>query len=130
MNFNPVGWFEIYVDDMERAKQFYEAVFAVTLERLDDPTEKSDCPKPEMWAFPMFHESMGAAGTLAKMEGVKAGGNSVLVYFGCEDCAVQAQRANEAGGTIVVEKMSIGQWGFIAMVMDSEGNTIGLHSKE
>lgn len=34
---NPVGWFEIYVNDMDRAKQFYQQVFQVTLTKLDSP---------------------------------------------------------------------------------------------
>ena len=130
MNFNPVAWFEIYVDDMGRAKRFYESVFEVVLESLDDPEEESDpdCPSPEMWAFPMFDDAPGAAGALAKMEGVSAGGNSVLVYFSCEDCAVQEKRASEAGGAVMVGKKSIGKWGFISVVQDTEGNMIGLHS--
>lgn len=47
---NPVGWFEIYVDDMPRAKTFYEAVFATTLQPLGNPT--TDDTGLEMWQFP------------------------------------------------------------------------------
>jgi len=39
MRNNPVGWFEIYVDDMPRAKRFYEAVFGVPLTKLDSRSE-------------------------------------------------------------------------------------------
>ena len=46
----------------------------------------------------------------------------------CEDCAVEAARATSNGGTVYKEKMSIGDYGYIAIVADSEGNTIGLHS--
>ena len=45
---NESGWFEIYVDDMVRAKSFYEAVFKVTLEKLDNETGIDI----EMWVFP------------------------------------------------------------------------------
>ena len=59
---------------------------------------------------------------------IPSGGNSTLVYFGCEDCAVEAARVVPAGGKIFREKASIGQYGFIALAIDTEGNMIGLHS--
>lgn len=121
MTDNPVRWFEIYVQDMERAKQFYESVFRVTLEKLNSPDL-------EMWAFPMQRGAMGASGSLVRMEGVSSGGNSTLVYFGCEDCADEAARVAESGGRIQREKMSIGEYGFIALAIDTEGNMLGLHS--
>ena len=121
MTNNPVGWFEIYVQDMNRAKAFYESVFSTHLERLEGPDI-------EMWAFPSEPEQPGAAGALVKMEGFPSGGNSTLVYFTCTDCANEARRANESGGKIFKEKFSIGQYGFIALVTDTEGNMIGLHS--
>jgi len=120
---NPVGWFEIYVQDVHRAKAFYESVLATRLQRLDGPGI-------EMWAFPMAPDRPGAAGALVRMEGFASGGNSTIVYFSCSDCAVEAGRASESGGTIVKEKFSIGQYGFIALVLDTEGNMIGLHSMQ
>ena len=123
MQNNPVGWFEIYVQDMNRAKAFYESVFATQLEKLESPGI-------DLWAFPMQRESYGAPGALAKMEGYPSGGNSTLVYFHCADCAVEAKRAATAGGRIFKEKFSIGQYGFIALVLDTEGNMIGLHSMQ
>jgi uncharacterized protein len=118
---NPVGWFEIYVDEMRRAKAFYESVFELQLAKL----EAHDL---EMWAFPMQPNSYGAPGTLVHMPGFAAGANSVLVYFSCADCAVEAARAEKAGGRIQKPKTSIGQYGYIALVVDTEGNVIGLHS--
>lgn len=124
---NPVGWFEIYVQDMERAKAFYEAVFEVQLQKLEsNAPEEGD--SLEMWAFPWKDDAPGAAGALARMEGCPSGGNSTLVYFNCADCAVEAARAASSGGKIFREKFSIGQFGFIALVCDTEGNMIGLHS--
>lgn len=125
MQSNPVVWFEIYVQDMPRAKAFYEAMLGVQLQRLD--TSGMDI---EMWAFPMQDQGAGAAGALAKMEGCPSGGNSTLVYFSCVDCAIEAQKADSAGGQIVKEKFSIGPYGFIALVSDTEGNVIGLHSMQ
>lgn len=126
MKNNPVGWFEIYVQDMPRAKAFYEAVFQGRLSPLTNP-DPSGFVDMEMWAFPMSAEGYGAAGALVKMAGCPSGG-STLVYFSCEDCAVEAERAVAHGGRIFKPKMSIGANGFIAMVVDTEGNMIGLHS--
>ena len=118
---NAVGWFEIYVQDMDRARAFYESVFSTRLDRLESP-------EIEMWAFSMQQEKPGAAGALVRMPGYPSGGNSTLVYFTCSDCAVEAKRASESGGAIFKDKFSIGQYGFIALVTDTEGNMIGLHS--
>ena len=120
-NRNPVGWFEIYVQDMERAKTFYKKTLEVTFERLESPGV-------ELWAFPMKMDAGGAAGALVKMEGKDSGVGGTLIYFSCEDCAIEAARAAENGGKIQKEKMSIGEYGFIVLVSDSEGNLIGLHS--
>lgn len=125
MNRNPVGWFEIYVQDMDRAKKFYEAVLHVELMKLESPD-----PEIEMQAFPMNMEAGGASGALAKMDGCPSGGMGTLVYFSCEDCANEAARVEAAGGKICKPKMSIGQYGFIALVNDTEGNMIGLHSMQ
>ncbi len=118
---NPIGWFEIYVDDMARAKTFYEAVFSTQLENL----ASGDL---EMWAFPGEMNSYGAPGALVCMPGFSAGRNSVLVYFSCKDCAIEAAKVKAKGGKIEKEKFSIGQYGFIALAYDTEGNMIGLHS--
>lgn len=124
---NPVGWFEIYVDDMERARAFYQNVFQVELERID--AEQAATPGLDMWAFPMA-QGQGAAGALARMAGMPAGGNSVIVYFNCADCAAEAGRVVGAGGRVEREKFSIGRYGNIAIVQDTEGNVIGLHSMQ
>ena len=121
MNRNPVGWFEIYVQDMERARHFYESVFQVTLEKL--PTSEI-----QMWSFPSYPEQPGAVGALVKVEGFPSGGNSVLVYFSCEDCAVAESRATAHGGRIQRPKMTIGEHGFVSLIIDTDGNMFGLHS--
>ncbi len=121
---NPVAWFEIYVDDLARAKQFYESVLSVNLDVLGDPNDTSI----EMLSFPSDMEKYGASGALVKMEGVKAGGSSTLIYFSCEDCAIEASKVEAAGGQIQKPKRSIGEYGFIALAIDSEGNMFGLYS--
>ncbi len=118
---NPIIWFEIYVQDMDRAKLFYESVFEVKLDKLESPGME------EMWAFPMTMDALGAAGALVKMDGVASGGSSTIVYFHCDEVAVELERVVGAGGKIHHPKMSIGQYGFMALVVDPEGNKIGLH---
>ena len=118
---NPVRWFEIYVQDMDRAKRFYETVLDTSLTRLGSGG-------PEMWAFPSARGEYGVGGTLVKMDGVRSGGNSTLVYFACDECSVEAGRIDGAGGTVQREKMSIGEYGYVVLALDTEGNLIGLHS--
>lgn len=125
MAFNPVVWFEIYVDDMARARAFYETVLAVTLEPLPMPDGFDGV---QMLAFPAQMENAGAAGVLAKMDGVSGGGNGTVVYFGCEDCAVEAARVEAAGGRLHQGKTSLGEYGAMALAIDTEGNMFGLHS--
>src|SRR5690606_11669882 len=119
---NPVMWFEIYVQDMPRARKFYEAVFKCELQKLRDDEEI------EMYAFPMKEAGEGAAGCLAKMKDFNPKGNSVLVYFASEDCSIEEKRVEAAGGKLERPKMSIGEYGFISLALDPEGNMFGIHS--
>ena len=139
MKVNAITWFEIYVSDMPRAKSFYEAVLGCTLKSLEAPdgagASDSGSGGPggpggmEMWTFPAEMELPGAGGALVKMEGGPAGGSEgVMIYFECDDCATQAARIQPAGGTLNCPKVAIGQYGFMAHGIDTEGNMIGLHS--
>lgn len=123
---NPVRWFEIYVQDMARAKKFYESVLGQALTSLCNPSD----PSIEMWSFPMEKDVVGAGGALVKIKGVPSGGNSTIIYFASQDCAVEEARVVKAGGGVHKSKMSIGQYGFISLVLDTEGNMFGLHSME
>lgn len=95
MAINPVPWFEIYVEDIDRAKLFYEQVFQLELRNLPAPF-----PGIELWAFPSDDGSYGASGALVRMDGRTSGGNSTVVYFHCQDCAIEEARAKEHGGSI------------------------------
>jgi uncharacterized protein len=121
---NAIGWFEIYVKDMSRARKFYEGVFGKKLEKLDNPGSGIS----EMWTFPGKPDQPGATGALVKMENGPAGMGGILIYFVCEDCAVEQARVARHDGKVMKEKFSIGQHGFIALAADTEGNMIGLHS--
>lgn len=119
---NPIGWFEIYVQDMDRARAFYEQTFQVALERI--PTKDI-----ELWAFPCNPDHPGCAGALAKMAGKDSGTGGIIIYFSCLDCDVEASRAVACGGRLQKPKTNIGDYGFIALVIDPDGNMIGLHSR-
>ncbi len=122
---NPVGWFEIYVADMARARAFYTAVFGRALVDLPEIGEGG-----EMFAFQWVEGGAGAAGALVRhpMCGPAKGGT--MVYFSCQDVTNEANRAAQVGGKIIQPKMAIGQYGYIALIEDSEGNMIGLHSMQ
>ncbi len=121
---NPVVWFEIYVDDLKRAVKFYEAVLNIRFEDMSDPTNNG----LKMAAFPRKEDAPNASGSLVKMEGVEAGGNSTIVYFDSKDCSIEEARVQDAGGKVFKPKMSIGEHGFMSLCVDSEGNMFGLHS--
>lgn len=125
---NPVAWFEIYVDDMERARKFYEDMLQTELTELTMPDAAND-PEMRMLAFPMLAKGEGAAGALVKMTGFEAGGNSTMVYFGSEDCSIEEGRIEKAGGKVVQSKQSIGEFGFMVLATDTEGNMFGIHSQ-
>jgi len=126
---NPVGWFEIYVQDIGAAQKFYETVLAISMSELPNPTEEP----LKMVTFSSGENSMtqtGATGAIVQMEGCPSGGNSTIVYFITDDCAVEEGRVVGAGGTIFKSKFSIGPHGFISLCNDPDGNMFGLHSMQ
>jgi predicted enzyme related to lactoylglutathione lyase len=122
MSSNPGVWFEIYVNDMARARAFYEALLQVELTPMN-------MPEFEMLGFPASEGGgYGAGGALVRHADFPGGGGGTIIYLGCEDCGVTAGRAEAAGGQVVQSKFSIGEHGHVALVKDSEGNIVGLHS--
>lgn len=120
---NAVGWFDIYVDDLDRAVGFYEAVLGVTLEEMGDPSGET-----VMKAFPTDMGLYGAGGALSKSPYARPGAGGTVIYFSVEDCAVQEARVADAGGKVLRPKFSIGAFGWICLCEDSEGNVFGLSS--
>ncbi|MEZ5226648.1 MAG: VOC family protein [Acidimicrobiales bacterium] len=118
-----IGWFDIYVDDMERAQKFYETVLDTTLTTMNDPNDST----ARMRAFGDDFISHGAGGALVKLAYAQPGPGGSMVYFACDDCAVEEARVAAAGGS-VVRPNAIGDHGFVSIVADTEGNLVGLHS--
>jgi predicted enzyme related to lactoylglutathione lyase len=125
---NPVGWFEIYVQDMARGQKFYETVLDIKMSDLPTPTEDEF----KMMMFTSLDENamekVGSTGALVHMPGMPSGGNSTVVYFITEDCSVEEGRVEGAGGGVFKRKFSIGEHGFISLCTDPDGNMFGLHS--
>jgi len=122
-NSNPVGWFDINVSNLDRAKKFYETVFNIQL--FDLPI---DWGKQSL--FPFDQESPNVSGALVEKTDMIPNSNNTVVYFESEDCVTEEKRIKEAGGKIVKPKMNIGEFGYVSIFIDSEGNTIGLHSRK
>jgi uncharacterized protein len=120
---NPVGWFDIHVSNLERAKKFYEAVFNVKLQDLPLEWGKQSL-------FPFDPERPNISGALVEKADLQPNANNTVVYFETEDCVSEEQRIEEAGGKVVQPKTHIGEFGYIAIFIDSEGNTVGLHSRK
>ncbi|WP_129715637.1 VOC family protein [Pedobacter sp. SYP-B3415] len=128
MNQNIIAWFEIYVKDIERAKKFYNAVIGTNFIDSNPPGESDEGMKMAFFS-PM--ENQGVSGALIEMPGTKEGDGhcvNTMVYFPCEDCSVEEARVAGAGGTVSRPKFSIGEYGFCAICVDTEGNPFGLFS--
>jgi len=116
---NAIGWFDIYVDDLDRAVSFYETVLACKLEPMGDPTGEN-----KMMAFPTDMALYGAGGALSKSSHARPGPGGTVIYFNTEDCAIEEARVEAAGGQVVRPKFSIGEFGWVSLCQDSEGNLI------
>ena len=118
---NPVNWFEIATTDLERAKEFYAAVFKREFQYLEMPGTK-------MYMFASGEATKGAPGALIASDENKPSSDGTIIYFECEDVVSETSRVESAGGTLLFPKMSIGEFGFISQCIDTEGNKIGFHS--
>jgi uncharacterized protein len=122
---NAIGWFDIYVEDMDRAVAFYERVLQQKLENIGDPTGET-----QMMGFAGDMQTYGAAGALVKSNHARPGMGGTMVYFSVEDCSVEQARVAAAGGSIVRPRFSIGQFGWVTLCTDTEGNMFGLNSMQ
>lgn len=119
-----VSWFEIPVNDIDRAQQFYEAIFDIKMIQMD-------MPGFEMRIFPTT-DMTDIGGALAKSEGFHkpSADSGTLIYLnGNPDVQLVLDRVEQAGGKIVVSKTEISpEYGHMGVFLDVEGNRIGLHS--
>ncbi len=122
---NAIGWFDIYVNDMQRAVAFYESVLKQKLAPIGDPTGET-----QMMSFAGDMGAYGASGALVKSQHARPGMGGTMVYFSVENCAAEQSRVVSAGGKIARPKFSIGEFGWVTLCEDTEGNMFGLNSMQ
>jgi len=118
---NQIVWCDIPVTNLDRAIKFYSGL-------IGKPVSKETYPGMTIGLLP--HVDDGVGGCLAVMEDAKPGVNGPLIYLNCEgrlDIAIATVELN--GGKVLKGKHAIGPYGFRAIIVDSEGNRIALHSK-
>ena len=120
LKLNPVGWFEIPVLEMERAKTFYESAFGIEITVMEMRGNL-------MGFFPMEMGPMGASGTIIQGEEYKPSKEGTLVYFQVDAIDESLEAIKQAGGKELLPRTSIDQHGFIARFEDTEGNIVALH---
>ncbi len=120
---NAISWFEIPAIDLARAQQFYETIFGITMIPLEMPNMK-------MRMFPL-EDMMGVGGALCDTGGFHkpSATDGPLIYLNANpDVQIVLDKVEAMGGKILVPKMAVGQYGFMAVFIDCEGNRIALHS--
>jgi len=124
---NVVGWFELPVNDMDRAIKFYETVFGFELSR------NTMGPLDMAW-FPWVDNGQGAAGSLVHYpDFYKPTSNGSLIYFTAHsgDLSIELARVEKAGGQVIQEKKLITEdVGFMGLFIDTEGNRVAMHSRK
>ena len=122
---NAISWFEIPSTDLDRATKFYETIFAVTMTPLDLDNIK-------MRMFPIDNPATQVGGAVVNSGGFHkpSATDGPLIYLnGNPDVQVILDKVEKAGGKIMVPKTEISsEYGCMAVIIDTEGNRIGLHS--
>ena len=122
---NAINWFEIPVANYERAKKFYSTVLGAEL--MDMP-KTEETTNMKYGFFPSVMEK-GVGGAIVEMEGLNPSADGSIVYLnGGDDLAEPLSRIEAAGGKIIMPKTAIGENGFIAQFIDTEGNKVAFHS--
>ena len=121
---NAVNWFEIPVNNYERAKKFYSEVIGTEI--IDHHMEDKNM---KYGIFPYDMENHKVGGAIIEMEGMHPSVDGSTVYLnGGEDLSIPLGRVEAAGGKVLMLKTDIQENGFIAQFTDTEGNRVALHS--
>lgn len=123
-NTNSLNWFEIPALDVKRSQKFYEAIFDIKM----DPFDMGD---NKMAFFPSSPGSGKATGAVVQSPSHKPSMEGAIVYLNANPAMDNVlARVEAAGGKVLAPKMSIGEHGHIAFILDTEGNNVGVHSIE
>ena len=121
---NAINWFEIPVTNYERAKKFYNTILDVEISDFHMPEKNM-----KYGMFPYDVENMGVGGGLVEMAEMKPSMDGATVYLnGGDDLSVALSKVEAAGGQVFIPKTAIGENGFFAQFLDTEGNRVALHS--
>lgn len=122
---NTVTWFDIPVTDMQRAKQFYETIFKTELQLMTFPNGL------KIAVFPAHEKTITGALAEHKEHYFPSTHGSLIYLNGNPDLQVILDRVVNAGGKILLSKSLISEhWGYMALLLDSEGNRVALHSEK
>jgi predicted enzyme related to lactoylglutathione lyase len=123
---NALNWFEIPVSDFDRAKKFYESIF-----NYEMPETMMGDTRMGFFLYDMPGGKVGGAIVL-NQQFYTPSDNGTLVYLNAQpDLQVVLSRVEAAGGTIIQHKTIISEeqnLGYWALLKDTEGNRIALHS--
>jgi len=123
-NTHAINWFEIPVTNFDRAKKFYESIF--------DYQMPENQMGPARMGFLLYDFQNGGRGgaIVHNPDFYTPSKNGTLVYLNCDpDLSVVLDKVVAAGGKVLQQKRNIGQnLGYWAVIEDSEGNRVALHS--
>ena len=118
-----LNWFEIHAANLQRAKVFYETILQISMEEV----KLGDIPEA---LFPFDHTQEGVGGSLLESNTPPPGGAGTLIYLNVEgELDDVLDRIAMAGGTVTKPRTAIGPYGFVGIITDTEGNSVGLHSR-
>jgi predicted enzyme related to lactoylglutathione lyase len=131
MKKNIICWFEIYVKDINRAREFYTYVLETKINKAVKTPGGAGIPKLKIASFAAERDSSIVSGSLIEMDGTKTGDEksiNTIVYFPTVDCSISEKRVLDAGGKVLKSKFPVDAPGFCSLCADTEGNPIGFFS--
>jgi len=120
-NANALNWFEIPATDLGRAQKFYESIFDISMQFMD-------MGETQMSMFPTGEKNVG--GAITKSEFNQPSSSGSLIYLNANpNLETVLEKVEASGGQVAMPKTPISdEWGFFAIIIDTEGNSVGLHS--
>jgi uncharacterized protein len=121
---NSLNWFEISVNDIKRAKKFYQTVFGIKM-------EQTEMMGMQMAFFPWEPGNGKATGGLVQSKMHKPSKSGAKIYLNANpDLKKALSKVEKAGGKVTMPKTPVGDFGFMAFFVDTEGNSVAMHSNK